>query len=172
MKISIAVLRKLLYATVLSAVWVSLTGQLALSQSKPSAVAKLQFEVGPVAKETLIDNKTEIKDTTRTGSMKLVIPDKTFVVLRKGAKLTFKGDSSIQLSPGSTLTLDVDSLVVLKSGARIDLATPCLIPAKQFFIVDPGKVLRSVGGAPAIYASQIRPFHSDWLIANGPPTTD
>ncbi len=151
MKISREILNRMLVATLLSNAASATTGTAIAADSK---LADAQFEVNAGAKDVVISNKTDLKDVRQTTAMKLAgLADTARIVLHKGAKLGFRGNCKFQISAGNSLVLDPESYVFLKSGASIELTEPCVVPAKQFFILDPGKVLRSVKGAPVIYAS-------------------
>lgn len=150
MKISGDVLTKMLAVTMVSTT--------ASATAAPNPLAEIQYEIGPVAKDTLITAKTDIKDVRQHTTTKLVgISEKASLILRKGARLNFRGDCGFQIAPLKTLTLEADSSLIMKPGSNLEINTSCVIPAKQIFIIDSGKVLKSVGGAPAIYASQAAP---------------
>lgn len=147
MKISRETLQRMLVAT------------LATGGALPAAAAddnpllyssRTEYEI-VAANDMEITNSTPISDSCHKGSITLKnMAPGAKIVLKKGAKLSFRGNCSLRLAEGASLVLEPGAKVTLRGGSAIDLRAACVVGAGKEMVVHLKKALTCDNGSPTI----------------------
>ncbi|MBY0550055.1 MAG: hypothetical protein K2W95_22460 [Candidatus Obscuribacterales bacterium] len=147
MKISRETLQRMLVATIATG------GTLPAVAAEDNPLlfsSRTEYEI-VAAKDMEITSSTPISDSCHKGSITLKnIAPGAKIVLKKGAKLSFRGNCSLRLAEGASLVLEPGANVTLKGGSAIDLGAVCVVGAGKEMVVDLKKALTCQNGAPTI----------------------
>lgn len=149
MKISRESLRRMLIAGLVTG---GSLPAVAAEENPMAYSSRTEYEV-VAAKDMEITSDTPISDNCKKGSITLKnLAPGAKIVLKKGAKLSFRGNCSVRLSEGASLVLEPNANVTLKGGSAINLANACTIGEGKSIVVDLQKQLTCQDGQPKVDA--------------------